>query len=71
MYQVNGTSALASYKPAFKIIEGGAKKGSVAPKLEEVSYVKTLTNSRFYCGLIVTASFTLMFWWFLFFCNCP
>ena len=24
MYQVNGTSALASYKPAFKVIEGGA-----------------------------------------------
>ena len=50
MYQVNGTSALASYKPAFKVIEGGAKKGSVAPQLEEVSYVKTLTNKEaFYC----------------------
>lgn len=26
MYQVSGTSALASYKPAFKVINGGAKK---------------------------------------------
>ena len=52
MYQVNGTSALASYKPAFKVIEGGAKKG----------YVKTLTNKEaFIAGLIVTASFILMF----------
>ena len=25
MYQVSGTSALASYKPAFKVIEGGGK----------------------------------------------
>lgn len=55
MYQVNGTSALASYKPAFKVIEGGAKKGSVAPQLEEVSYVKALTNKEaFIAGLIVT-----------------
>ena len=59
---VNFTSSLASYKPAFKVIEGGAKKGSVAPQLEEVSYVKTLTNKEaFIAGLIVTASFILMF----------
>ena len=62
MYQVSGTSALASYKPAFKVINGGAKKESVAPQREEVSYVKTLTNKEaFVAGLIITASFVLMF----------
>ena len=62
MYQVSGTSALASYKPAFKVIEGGAKKCSVAPQQEEVSYVKTLTNKEaFVAGLIITASFIFMF----------
>lgn len=62
MYQVSGTSALASYKPAFKVIEGGAKKCSVTPQREEVSYVKALTNKEaFIAGLIITASFVLMF----------
>ena len=62
MYQVSGTSALASYKPAFKIIEGGAKKGSVVPQRKEVSYIKALTSKEaFIAGLIVTASFIFMF----------
>lgn len=62
MYQVSGTSALASYKPAFKVIEGGAKKGFIAPQCDDVSYVKSLTNKDvFIAGLIVTASFVLMF----------
>ena len=62
MYQVSGTSALASYKPAFKIIEGGAKKGSVVPQRKEVSYIKALTNKEaFIAGFIVTASFIFMF----------
>ena len=62
MYQVSGTSALASYKPAFKIIEGGAKKGSVVPQRKEVSYIKTLTSKEaFIAGLIITTSFVLMF----------
>lgn len=62
MYQVSGTSALASYKPAFKVIEGGAKKGLIAPQCDDVSYVKSLTNKDvFIASLIVTASFVLMF----------
>ena len=62
MYQVSGTSALASYKPAFKVIEGGAKKRFIAPQRDDVSYVKSLTNKDvFIAGLIVTASFVLMF----------
>ena len=62
MYQVNGTSALASYRSAFKVIEGGAKKGFVVPQRKEVSYIKTLTSKEsFIAGLIVTASFVFMF----------
>ena len=62
MCQVSGTSALASYKPVFKVINGGGKKCSVTPQQEEVSYVKALTNKEaFVAGLIITASFVLMF----------
>ena len=62
VYQVSGTSALASYKPTFKVIEGGANKTSVTVQRNEVTYVKALTNKEaFFAGLIVTVAFVLMF----------
>ncbi len=52
------------YKPAFAVIGRRCKEGSVAPKLEEVFYVKTLTNKEayvLYCYCIIYSRLRFLF----------